>query len=62
LKKLYPPKLVKCFAFFILIICAWAIRDAYAESGTAEELLDRYRLTAPHIVRAAERVLARKKK
>jgi transketolase len=38
-----------------------AIRDTYAESGTAEELLDRYGLTAPHIVKAAERVISRKK-
>lgn len=39
-----------------------AIRDTYAESGTADELLERYGLTAPHIVKAAERVLSRKKK
>lgn len=39
-----------------------AIRDVYAESGTAEELLDRYGLTARHIVMAVERVLKRKKK
>ena len=38
-----------------------AIRDTYAESGTAEELLDRYGLTAPHIAEAAERVIKRKK-
>ena len=39
-----------------------AVRDTYAESGTAEELLDRYRLTAPHIAKAAERVIQRKKR
>lgn len=39
-----------------------AIRDTYAESGTGEELLDRYGLTAPHIVKAAGRVVTRKKR
>lgn len=39
-----------------------AIRDTYAESGTGDELLERYGLTARHIARAVERVLARKKK
>ena len=38
-----------------------AIRDTYAESGTPEELFDRYGLSAPHIVKAAERVVSRKK-
>ena len=38
-----------------------AIHDTYAESGTGEELLDRYGLTAPHIVKAIEQVLKRKK-
>ena len=37
------------------------IIDTYAESGTPDELLEKYGLTAPHIVRAAERVLRRKK-
>ncbi|MBI4358353.1 MAG: transketolase family protein [Candidatus Omnitrophica bacterium] len=39
-----------------------AIRDTYAESGTPEELMDRYGLTALHIVKACERILKRKKK
>ena len=39
-----------------------AIRDTYAESGTPDELLNRYGLTAHHIVQAAERILKRKKK
>ena len=37
-----------------------AIRDTYAESGTPDELLERYGLTAPHIVKAAERAVSRK--
>ena len=36
------------------------INNTYAESGTAEELLEKYGLTAPHIVAAAHRVLKRK--
>jgi len=39
-----------------------AIRDTYAESGTPDELLDRYGLTARHVVQAAERVISRKKR
>lgn len=39
-----------------------AIADTYAESGTAEELLEKYGLTAPHIVRAAQKVLQKKKR
>ncbi len=39
-----------------------AIRDTYAESGQPDELMERYGLTAKHIVQAAERVLSRKKK
>ena len=39
-----------------------AIRDTYAESGTPEELLNRYGLTASHVVKAAERVVSRKRK
>jgi len=39
-----------------------AIRDTFSESGTADELMEKYGLTAPHIVKAAERVLSRKKK
>jgi transketolase len=38
-----------------------AIKDTYAESGTPDELLERYGLTARHIVEAANRVLKRKK-
>lgn len=37
------------------------VRDTYAESGTPAELLEKYGLTAPHIVAAAEAVLKRKK-
>ena len=39
-----------------------AIRDTYAESGAPDELMECYGLTAPHIVRAVQRVLSRKKK
>lgn len=39
-----------------------AIKDTYAESGTPDQLLDRYGLTARHIVEASNRVLKRKKK
>ena len=38
-----------------------AIQDTYAESGTPEELLERYGLTSRHVVQAAERVVKRKK-
>jgi len=37
-----------------------AIQDTYAESGKPDELLEKYGLTAPYIVEAAERVLAKK--
>ena len=37
-----------------------AIADTYAESGTPEELLDKYGLTASRIVQAVRRVLAKK--
>lgn len=37
-----------------------AIQDTYAESGKPEELMEKYGLTARHIVQAAERVLKRK--
>jgi transketolase len=36
------------------------IRDTYAESGTPAELMDKYGLTAPHIVAAIRRVLKKK--
>ncbi len=36
-----------------------AIQDTYAESGTPEGLFEKYGLSAPHIVRAAQRVLDR---
>lgn len=39
-----------------------AIQDTYAESGTPDELLEKYGLTASHIARAAERALSRKSK
>ncbi len=34
------------------------VRDAFGESGTADELLELHRLTAPHIARAAEELVA----
>lgn len=37
-----------------------AIQDTYAESGQPAELFDKYQLSAPHIARAAERVLGSK--
>ncbi len=37
-----------------------AIQDTYAESGKPEELMQKYGLTASHIVEAAKRVLAKK--
>jgi len=36
------------------------MRDVFGQSGTAEELLVHYGLTAAHLVEAAERVLRRK--
>ena len=36
------------------------IRNTYAESGTPEQLMEKYGLTAPHIVTAVRRVLQRK--
>jgi transketolase len=36
------------------------IRNTYAESGTPEQLMEKYGLTAPYIVQAAQRVLQRK--
>jgi len=36
------------------------IRNTYAESGTPEQLMEKYGLTAPHIVAAVQQVLARK--
>lgn len=38
-----------------------AIKDTYAESGKPDELLEKYGFTAPYIVRACEKVLARKR-
>jgi transketolase len=37
------------------------IHDTYAESGTPEQLLDKYGLVARDIIAAVRRVLARKK-
>ncbi len=34
-----------------------AIQDTFAESGTADELLEKYGLTAAHIVKAAKKIL-----
>ena len=39
-----------------------AIQDTYATSGTAEELLDKYGLSAPHIVKCVKETLRKKKK
>jgi len=36
-----------------------AIQDTFAESGKAEELLEKYGLTHPHIVRTAKKILGR---
>lgn len=36
------------------------INNTYAESGTPDELMEKYGLTAPHIVSAVKRVLSRK--
>ncbi len=38
------------------------LHDTYAESGTPEQLMEKYGLTAPHVVRAIEQVLVKKKK
>jgi transketolase len=36
------------------------IQNTYAESGTPEQLMDKYGLTAPYIVAAARKVFRRK--
>jgi transketolase len=36
-----------------------AIQDTFAESGKAEELLEKYGLTHPHIIKAAKKILGR---
>jgi transketolase len=36
------------------------IRNTYAESATPEQLMEKYGLTAPHVVAAARKVLQRK--
>lgn len=36
-----------------------AIQDTYAESGAPDELMEKYGLTAPHIMRAAKHVLGK---
>jgi transketolase len=36
------------------------IQNTYAESGTPDQLMEKYGLTAPHVVAAVRRVLARK--
>jgi len=36
------------------------VRDTYAESGTPDQLMEKYGLTAPHIVQAVKAVLKRK--
>jgi transketolase len=37
------------------------IQDTYAESGTPEQLLDKYGLVARDLIEAARKVLARKR-
>lgn len=37
------------------------VRDTFGESGTPDQLMEKYGLTANHIVEAAERAMARKK-
>jgi transketolase len=39
-----------------------AVMDTFGESGTPKQLLDKYGLTTAHIVEAAEKAVARKKK
>lgn len=39
-----------------------AVMDTFGESGTPKQLLDKYGLTTAHIVEAAEKAIARKKK
>jgi transketolase len=36
------------------------IHDTYAESGTPDELMEKYGLTTPYIVNAVRKVLKRK--
>jgi len=36
-----------------------AIQDTFAESGKGEELLEKYGLTYPHIIKAAKKILGR---
>jgi transketolase len=36
------------------------INNTYAESATPDELMEKYGLTAPHIIAAVKRVLKRK--
>jgi transketolase len=36
-----------------------AIQDTFAESGQGDELLEKYGLTAPFIVKAAKKVLGK---
>ncbi|HJT89834.1 MAG TPA: hypothetical protein VJ732_18315, partial [Bryobacteraceae bacterium] len=38
------------------------IQDTYAESGTPEQLLEKYGLLAPDVIAAVRRVLARKRR
>ena len=38
------------------------IQDTYAESGKAEELMEKYGLTSKNIVRLAQKVISRKSK
>ena len=36
-----------------------AIQDTFAESGRSDELLEKYGLTHPHIIKAAKKILGR---
>ncbi len=37
-----------------------AVNDSFGESGTADQLLEKYGLDTPDVVRAVDRVMARK--
>jgi transketolase len=37
------------------------VQDTFAESGPYLQVIDKYGLTSPHIVRAVKRVIERKK-
>ena len=37
-----------------------AVNDSFGESGTPEQLMQKYGLDAPHIIEAAKKAMARK--